>query len=62
MLQLNWLKKVLDSFFPEIIILENEIEIYDQNLFEAIIYGVGPLAKRDGNSRILLFRKESESW
>lgn len=30
--------------------------------FDAYIYGVGPVNKRDGSNRTLLFKKDIEDW
>ncbi|CAD8172641.1 unnamed protein product [Paramecium octaurelia] len=53
----EWLKTVLITYFPQIIIVEE----YSES-FEAYIYGVGPKDFRDANGRTLLFRKDIEDW
>lgn len=59
---LTWLKGVLVKYFPDIIFIENEIDVSTYDSFESFIYGVGPLAKRDGQNRITLFKKDNEDW
>jgi len=58
---LVWLRQLLQRNFPEIIIVENDFEIEDPECFEVYIYGVGPVSKRDGNNRLMLYKKESSS-
>jgi hypothetical protein len=59
---LIWLKEVLTKFFPDILFIDNEIDQPTYDTFECFIYGVGPLAKRDGQNRVVLFKKDAEDW
>ena len=53
----EWLKKTLGKIFKNIQIDEDFSEG-----FEAYIFGVGPVSQRDGSDRLLLYKKDTESW